>query len=159
MTNALSFRNVSCSFDGQMVVNDVSFDIAEGEIVCLLGPSGCGKTTSLRLAAGMEAPSGGEIFLGETCVSTASHVTPPEMRGIGFLFQDFALFPHLSVLDNVTFGLRDMPDNEKKTRALELLKGGRPVRALPMRFPARCRAASSNARLWRVPWPRVRLWC
>lgn len=122
MTNALSFRNVSCKFDGQMVVNEVSFDIAEGEIVCLLGPSGCGKTTSLRLAAGMEAPSGGEIFLGETCVSTVSHVAPPEMRGIGFLFQDFALFPHLSVLDNVTFGLHDMPDNEKKVRALELLK-------------------------------------
>ena len=122
MTNALSFRNVSCSFDGQMVVNDVSFDIAEREIVCLLGPSGCGKTTSLRLAAGMEAPSGGEIYLNDMCVSTASVFAPPETRGIGFLFQDFALFPHLSVLDNVTFGLRDMPDNEKKTRALELLK-------------------------------------
>ena len=122
MTNALSFRNVSCSFDGQKVVDDVSFDIGEGEIVCLLGPSGCGKTTSLRLAAGMETPSGGEIYLGETCASTASHVAPPETRGIGFLFQDFALFPHLSVLDNVTFGLRDMPDNEKKARALELLK-------------------------------------
>ena len=122
MTNALSFRNVSCSFDGQMVVNDVSFDIAEREIVCLLGASGCGKTTSLRLAAGMEAPSGGEIYLNDMCVSTASVVAPPETRGIGFLFQDFALFPHLSVLDNVTFGLRDMPDNEKKTRALELLK-------------------------------------
>ena len=122
MTNALSFRNVSCSFDGQKVVDDVSFDIAEGEIVCLLGPSGCGKTTSLRLAAGMEAPSGGEIYLGETCVSSASHVAPPETRGIGFLFQDFALFPHLSVLDNVTFGLHDMPDNKKKARALELLK-------------------------------------
>ena len=122
MTNALSFRNVSCSFDGQKVVDDVSFDIAEGGIVCLLGPSGCGKTTSLRLAAGMEAPSGGEIYLGETCVSSASHVAPPETRGIGFLFQDFALFPHLSVLDNVTFGLHDMPDNKKKARALELLK-------------------------------------
>ena len=122
MTNALSFRNVSCSFDGQMVVNDVSFDIAEREIVCLLGASGCGKTTSLRLAAGMESPSGGEIYLNDMCVSTASVVAPPETRGIGFLFQDFALFPHLSVLDNVTFGLRDMPDNEKKTRALELLK-------------------------------------
>ena len=122
MTTALSFRNVSCSFDGQKVVDDVSFDIGEGEVVCLLGPSGCGKTTSLRLAAGMEMPSGGEIYLGDTCVSSASHVAPPETRGIGFLFQDFALFPHLSVLDNVTFGLHDMPDNEKKSRALELLK-------------------------------------
>ena len=122
MTTALSFRNVSCSFDGQKVVDDVSFDIGEGEVVCLLGPSGCGKTTSLRLAAGMEMPSGGEIYLGDTCVSSASHLAPPETRGIGFLFQDFALFPHLSVLENVTFGLHDMSDNEKKSRALELLK-------------------------------------
>ena len=122
MTTALSFRNISCSFDGQKVVDDVSFDIGDGEVVCLLGPSGCGKTTSLRLAAGMEMPSGGEIYLGDTCVSSASHVAPPETRGIGFLFQDFALFPHLSVLDNVTFGLHDMSDKEKKSRALELLK-------------------------------------
>lgn len=122
MTTALSFRNVSCSFDGQKVVDDVSFDIGDGEVVCLLGPSGCGKTTSLRLVAGMEMPSGGEIYLGDTCVSSASHVAPPETRGIGFLFQDFALFPHLSVLDNVTFGLHDMSDKEKKSRALELLK-------------------------------------
>jgi iron(III) transport system ATP-binding protein len=122
MTVALSFRNVSCRFDGQMVVDDVSFDIEEGEIVCLLGPSGCGKTTSLRLAAGMETPCGGEIYLGAACVSDAAHVVPPEARGIGFLFQDFALFPHLSVIDNVTFGLRDMAENEKKARALELLK-------------------------------------
>lgn len=122
MTSALSFRNVSCSFDGQTVVDGVSFDIAEGEIVCLLGPSGCGKTTSLRLAAGMEAPFEGEIYLDETCVSNADFVAPPETRGIGFLFQDFALFPHLCVLDNVTFGLRDMPDSEKKARALALLK-------------------------------------
>lgn len=122
MTNALRFRNVSCSFDGQKVVDDVSFDIAEGEIVCLLGPSGCGKTTSLRLAAGMETPDCGEIFLGETCVSTKDYVAPPEARGIGFLFQDFALFPHLSVLDNVTFGLHGVAAQEKISRAKALLE-------------------------------------
>ena len=122
MSAALSFRNVSCQFDSQTVVDNVSFDIAEGEIVCLLGPSGCGKTTSLRLAAGMESPSAGEIFLANECVSTGSFVAPPETRGIGFLFQDFALFPHLSVLDNVTFGLRDLTPQEQKARAIELLK-------------------------------------
>ena len=121
MTPALRFRNVSCRFDGADVVEDVSFDIHAGEIVCLLGPSGCGKTTSLRLAAGMEVPSLGEIYLNGICVSSSQQVTPPEARGIGFLFQDFALFPHLSVFENVTFGLGDLSSEEQKARALELL--------------------------------------
>ncbi len=121
MSAALRFSHVSCRFDGDMVVDDVSFEVAAGEIVCLLGPSGCGKTTSLRLAAGMETPSAGEIFLGDMCVSTAQHVNPPEARGIGFLFQDFALFPHLSIYDNVTFGLNHLPDDEARKRALDLL--------------------------------------
>ena len=121
MTPALSFRNVSCRFDGADVVDGVSFDIQAGEIICLLGPSGCGKTTSLRLAAGMEVPSGGEIYLAGECVSTPQDVAPPEARGIGFLFQDFALFPHLSVYENVTFGLGHLPKEEQKARALELL--------------------------------------
>ncbi len=122
MSSVLSFRNVSFSYGNDEVVDAVSFDIAAGEIVCLLGPSGCGKTTSLRLAAGMEMPSTGEIWLNGECVSTAREVVPPENRGIGFLFQEFALFPHLSVLDNVRFGLKEMSQNEQKTRALELLK-------------------------------------
>jgi iron(III) transport system ATP-binding protein len=121
MTPALSFRNVSCRFDGADVVDDVSFDIHAGEVVCLLGPSGCGKTTSLRLAAGMEVPSLGEIYLNGACVSSANQMTPPEARGIGFLFQDFALFPHLSVYENVTFGLGALSGEEQKRRALELL--------------------------------------
>ena len=121
MSAALSFRNVSCSFDGLTVVDSVSFDIAVGEIVCLLGPSGCGKTTSLRLAAGMEQPDSGEIYLAERLVSSGDKVEPPEARGIGFLFQDFALFPHLNVLDNVTFGLRAYDPQEQKARALDLL--------------------------------------
>ena len=121
MTPALSFRNVSCRFDGADVVDDVSFDIHSGEVVCLLGPSGCGKTTSLRLAAGMEVPSLGEIYLNGACVSSAKQMTPPEARGIGFLFQDFALFPHLSVYENVTFGLGALSGEEQKRRALELL--------------------------------------
>jgi iron(III) transport system ATP-binding protein len=121
MTPALSFSNVSCRFDVADVVDGVSFDIQAGEIICLLGPSGCGKTTSLRLAAGMEVPSGGEIYLAGECVSTPQDVAPPEARGIGFLFQDFALFPHLSVYENVTFGLGHLPKEEQKARALELL--------------------------------------
>jgi len=122
MNAVLSFRDVSFSYGQDRVVDKVSFDIEAGEIVCLLGPSGCGKTTSLRLAAGMEAPTDGEIWLNGECVSSPKKATPPETRGIGFLFQEFALFPHLSVLDNVGFGLRHLPQDEKKARALKLLK-------------------------------------
>ena len=122
MTHAIRFRNVSFSYQNETVVDDVSFEIAEGEVVCLLGPSGCGKTTSLRLAAGMETPSNGEIWLGDQLVSSPQDVVPPEMRGIGFLFQEFALFPHLSVLDNISFGLKELPRDEQKSRSLDLLK-------------------------------------
>ena len=115
MSSVLSFRDVSFSYGNDRVVDAVSFDIAAGEIVCLLGPSGCGKTTSLRLAAGMEGPSDGEIWLNGECVSSARNLVPPENRGIGFLFQEFALFPHLSVLDNVRFGLKNLPQNEQKS--------------------------------------------
>ena len=122
MSEALSFDGVSFSYAGARVVDNVSFSVAEGEIVCLLGPSGCGKTTCLRLAAGMEKPDEGTISLGGEIVSTASHVAPPETRHIGFLFQEFALFPHLSVYDNICFGLSDMAPQDQKARALELLK-------------------------------------
>lgn len=122
MSVALSFDSVSFSYNGERVVDNVSFSIAEGEIVCLLGPSGCGKTTCLRLAAGMEKPDEGSISLGGDVVSTSTHVAPPEKRHIGFLFQEFALFPHLSVYDNICFGLNEMPAQEQKARVLELLK-------------------------------------
>ena len=117
MTTLLSFRGVSCQFDGDIVVDNVSLDIAEGEIVCLLGASGCGKTTSLRLAAGMEPLTDGEIWLNGACVSTPNNIVPPEQRNIGFLFQDFALFPHLTVLENVMFGLHQSDKNERRTMA------------------------------------------
>ena len=121
MSAVLSFHNVSCRFGDDIVVDDVSLEIAPGEIVCLLGPSGCGKTTSLRLAAGMETPSHGEIKLHGETVSTPQHIAPPEKRAIGFLFQDFALFPHLTVYENVTFGISKLPADEQKRRALDLL--------------------------------------
>ena len=122
MTSILRFHDVSFHFGKEAVVDGVGFDVGEGEIVCLLGPSGCGKTTSLRLAAGMETPTTGEIWLGGDKVSTADMVVPPEKRGIGFLFQDFALFPHMSVLDNVMFGLRKMPKAEMRSVAQGLLE-------------------------------------
>ena len=121
MTHVLSFRSVSCQFDGQRVVDAVSFDVALGEIVCLLGPSGCGKTTSLRLAGGMETPDSGKVLISGEAVSTPTHVVPPEKRNIGFLFQDYALFPHLTVLENICFGVRHLAEKERLALARDLL--------------------------------------
>ena len=93
--------------------NDVSFSVSEGEILCLLGPSGCGKTTLLRMVAGLETPDDGEIvFGGENATRT-----PPHRRGFGMMFQDFALFPHQSVFENVAFGLKMRGDSAEKIAA------------------------------------------
>ncbi|MBL6958348.1 MAG: ABC transporter ATP-binding protein [Rhodospirillales bacterium] len=95
--------------DDPPVVRDVSFDVKPGELVCLLGPSGCGKTTLLRLAAGLEIVQQGQISIGDKTVGLGEtgHHMPPEVRGVGLMFQDYALFPHLTILENVTFGLTD----------------------------------------------------
>ena len=102
----LDFRNIMHAYNGKPSVDNVSFSANRGEVVTLLGPSGCGKTTVLRLAAGLERPRGGEIWLDGKLLSDASHVIAPEERGVGYMFQDYALFPHLSVLENVVFGLQ-----------------------------------------------------
>jgi iron(III) transport system ATP-binding protein len=98
-------------------VTDVSFAVGEGELVALLGPSGCGKTTTLRMIGGFEAPDAGTIRLRDRDITRL----PPEKRGIGFVFQDYALFPHLSVSENVRFGLRGRPRREAAERAGEML--------------------------------------
>ena len=104
----LSFEHVSHSYDGMDAVVDASLELAPGEIVCLLGPSGCGKTTLLRIAAGIERPKQGRILInGEEIVGPNGFV-PPERRNVGLMFQDFALFPHLSILENVAFGLKNI---------------------------------------------------
>jgi iron(III) transport system ATP-binding protein len=102
----VSLAGVRRSFGDHCAVNSVSLDIAAGEIVCLLGPSGCGKTTLLRLIAGLERLDSGRIDIGALEVSSADVFMPPEKRGVGLMFQDFALFPHMRVIDNVAFGLK-----------------------------------------------------
>jgi iron(III) transport system ATP-binding protein len=92
-----------------------------GEIVCLLGPSGCGKTTLLRLASGLEPLQAGRITLGNTIIAEPGRETPPEGRGVGFVFQDYALFPHLTVEANVAFGLRAVPAGQRKWRIMDAL--------------------------------------
>ncbi|MBC8337561.1 MAG: ABC transporter ATP-binding protein [Rhodospirillales bacterium] len=95
--------------------------IPAGEVVCLLGPSGSGKTTLLRLAAGLERLQKGRIVIDEKVVADEDHHVPPEHRGIGLMFQDYALFPHLNVLDNVSFGLFGQAQNQARRRAMDML--------------------------------------
>ncbi len=104
----LTFDNVSLSFGPIPAVRNVSFDLRPGEIVCLLGPSGCGKTTLLRIAAGIERPESGRVLIDDQEMAGNGRFVPPEKRNIGLMFQDFALFPHLSIIDNVAFGLRGL---------------------------------------------------
>jgi ABC-type Fe3+/spermidine/putrescine transport system ATPase subunit len=105
----LSLRCVSRHFPGAPApaVDTLSLDVPRGTIVALLGPSGCGKTTTLRLIAGFDAPDAGEIFIDGQSMSRRGRPVAPEARHIGFVFQDFALFPHLTVRQNLTFGLRE----------------------------------------------------
>tara|TARA_B100000242_G_scaffold123714_1_gene87022 strand:+ start:187 stop:1269 length:1083 start_codon:yes stop_codon:yes gene_type:complete len=116
----LEVKNLSRSFGNLTVVDKISFQIFSGQVACLLGPSGCGKSTTLRMIAGVEKPSSGQIFVDEELTSNASFQVPPEERSIGLMFQDFALFPHLNVQQNVYFGLAGSKEFKEK-RALELL--------------------------------------
>jgi iron(III) transport system ATP-binding protein len=118
----LTFEDVSRRFGEGLALDHVSLDIAPGEIVCLLGPSGCGKTTLLRIAAGVERPSGGRVLIDNQEVAGPNRFVPPEKRGVGLMFQDFALFPHLSILDNVAFGLKSLTRSEAKAEAFTALE-------------------------------------
>ena len=107
---------------GPPVVSGLDFEMHEGEIFALLGPSGCGKTTTLRILAGFEQQDGGCVRYGDRVLcGNGSHVAA-EKRGIGLVFQDYALFPHLSVLENVKFGIRHWPKAKRLTRAEEVIR-------------------------------------
>ena len=102
----LGLEGVSVRFGDVEAVHEVSLDVGPGEVVCLLGPSGCGKTTTLRVAAGLERQQAGRVLVDGRVVSDRLRHAPPETRSVGLMFQDFALFPHLTVAENVAFGLR-----------------------------------------------------
>ncbi|WP_327052027.1 ABC transporter ATP-binding protein [Halomicrococcus gelatinilyticus] len=106
--------------DGPCVIDDLSLSVRDGEILTLLGPSGCGKTTTLRLIAGLERPDDGRVVLNDEAVSGDGSFVAPEQRGIGVVFQEFALFPHLTAEENVAFGLKDVPDEERERRVDEM---------------------------------------
>jgi iron(III) transport system ATP-binding protein len=122
MSHLLELNDIHCSYQEQAVVNGLSLHIRPGMLSCLLGPSGCGKTTVLRAIAGFEPVKQGEIRLNERCISRPGHTLPAESRHLGMVFQDYALFPHLSVADNVAFGLRNQSRRERRRAASRFLE-------------------------------------
>jgi iron(III) transport system ATP-binding protein len=121
----LTFDRLERRFETTAALNGLSLDIAPAEVVCLLGPSGCGKTTLLRVASGIERPTGGRVLINDREVAGPQRFVPPERRNVGLMFQDFALFPHLSIIDNVAFGLRALPrEDARREAALALTRVG-----------------------------------
>ena len=133
---AVEMSNIQVAFDGRHILNDLSFHLDAGEILCLLGPSGCGKTTALKAIAGLIKPRHGQIDLFSSTVfskddlsSEAATDIPPQRRGVGFIFQDYALFPHMTVNENLAFPLEirklgKVEREEKVKRALEMVQMG-----------------------------------
>jgi len=117
----LELDGVTKRYGSETAVSELSLSVRDGELLTLLGPSGCGKTTTLRMLAGLERPSGGVISLSGDEVAAPSTFVEAESRGVGIVFQDFALFPHLSVRENVAFGLTDHDDEATEARVDELL--------------------------------------
>lgn len=119
--DVLKLEHISHRFGEVQALDDLSLSVAAGELVCLLGPSGCGKTTALRIAAGLEHLQQGRVLLDGEPVADSRRDIPPEQRSVGLVFQDYALFPHLTVIENVTFGLRKQPARQREARAMEVL--------------------------------------
>ena len=120
----LEIKNLTFSFSSSQppVINDFSFSINKGEIVGVLGQSGSGKSTLLRLISGLELPADGQIKIAGTTVVNEQLFVQPEDRGVGMVFQDYALFPHMTVKDNILFGLARIPRAERKPRLKEMLE-------------------------------------
>ena len=141
----LEIKNLTRRFGDTDVVRDVSLSVMPGQVTCLLGPSGCGKSTTLRMIAGIDQQNSGEIWVDGKLICDTHTSIPPEERSIGLMFQDFALFPHLSVVENVAFVSRS--NAQKRARVVELLEswsGTYDRRILPP-----CLAVNNSA--WHLP--------
>jgi multiple sugar transport system ATP-binding protein len=144
---SVEFKNVTKTFGEFKAVSDVNFDIGDGEFVCLLGPSGCGKTTSLRMMAGLETPTSGQILIGGEEVT---HLHPKD-RNIAMVFQDYALYPHMNLADNIAYPLkvRGEPVDKRHTRArdvADVLKIGHLMDRLPSQISGGQQQRTSLAR-------------
>ena len=152
----LTFENLERRYGDTAALKGVNLDIAPGEVICLLGPSGCGKTTLLRITSGIEKPSGGRVLINGREVAGPNRFVPPEQRGVGLMFQDFALFPHLTILENVAFGLKNLPRDEARRESKAILaRVG--MERFADQYPHTLSASSSVWR-WRGPSCRGRRW-
>lgn len=118
----LKVSNIFCEYDSQKVIDDLSFELQKNEIVALLGSSGCGKTTLLKAIAGLMPINQGEIRIKDKIVNNAKFILPSEERKLGMIFQDYALFPHLNVFQNIAFGIEHWESDKRQQRVTELLE-------------------------------------
>src|SRR5688572_27271516 len=118
----LNISNLTVRYGDLSAVDNISFGLAAGAVGCLLGPSGCGKTTVLRAIAGFGPAAGGRIEIDNHPVNAPGVAIPTEKRKVGMVFQDFALFPHLNVAQNIAFGLRQSPAAQQQQRVEQLLE-------------------------------------
>ena len=121
----IEFRAVSKDYQGRRIIDTVSLQVEAGERVVLFGPSGCGKSTVLHLVAGLVVPDSGDILInGELVATGGRNLREPEQRGVGMVFQDLALWPHMTVAENIEFGLRarGVPDKERKQRVRDMVE-------------------------------------
>lgn len=121
MSTALAVQNLTCQYQELTVLESLSLKVEQGEIVCLLGASGCGKTTLLKAIAGLLPLSSGKLTLGGLTLDDGKRWLAPEKRNIGMIFQDYALFPHLTVADNIGFGLRQLSSTERNQKVNDML--------------------------------------
>ncbi|WP_434358442.1 ABC transporter ATP-binding protein [Parasalinivibrio latis] len=122
MSCTLSIKNLTCRYNGQAVLDNLSLEVERGEIVCLLGASGCGKTTLLKAIAGLLPLDAGKVSVNCRVLNDGKFSEPPEKRNIGMIFQDYALFPHLTVAENIMFGISKWEKNRAKEQVAKMLR-------------------------------------
>ena len=157
---SVTMKQVTKSYGSTVVLREFSEVFADGEFITLLGPSGCGKTTMLRMIAGFEKPTSGEIWIDDGLVSGGKRFVPPEQRGIGMVFQSYAVWPHMNVFGNVAYPLqiRHMTKQEisdRVNRMLEIVH----LQQYAQRLPNQLSADSSSASRWPGRWWRSRSCC